>query len=102
MLMRELKTGDAAFIPDIVLTGVRRGGVSNLPEQTLNSLIEIRRAQRLHGIKIPSFNWLMAVMRVYIRLLLWRLLGERTTRKVLDLGRRMIGLPAVWSVEKDL
>jgi len=52
--------------------------------------------------KIPSFNWLMAIMLAYIRLLLWRLLGERTTRKVLDLGRRMIGLPAVWSVEKDL
>ena len=102
MLMREFKSGDATFFPEIILTGVRLGGVSNLPEKTLNSLIEIRRAQRLHGIKIPSFNWLMAVMRVYIRFLLWHLLGERVTRKALDLGRRMMGLPAIWSVEKDL
>jgi glycosyltransferase involved in cell wall biosynthesis len=102
LLLRELKSGEAKFIPEIILTGVRQGGVSNLPEQTLNSLSEVRRAQRLNGLRNPSFSWLIAVIRVHIRSLLWWLLGEKTARKMLDLGRRLIGLKEVWSVAKDL
>ena len=100
MLLRELKTGDAVFIPNIIVAGMRQGGISNRPEQTLNSLREVRRAQIMHGLKLPGGIWLMAVLRVYIRLLLWWVLGERATRQVLDLGRRIMGLPAVWVVDE--
>ena len=93
LLLRELKTGDASFIPDIIVTGVRQDGISNKPVQTLNSLHEVRRAQILNGLRTPGGIWLMAVLRVYIRLLLWRILGERATRKSLDFGRRIMGLP---------
>ena len=100
LLLRELKVGNAAFIPYIIVTGMRQGGVSNRPEQTLNSLREVRRAQIMNGVTLPGSLWLLAVMRVYIRLLLWRVLGERVTRQVLDLGRRILKLPAVWTVDK--
>lgn len=97
LLLRELKTGDAAFIPGIIVTGMRQGGISSNPEQSLTILREVRRAQIMHGQKVPGIIWIMAVVRVYVRLLLWRVLGEKLTRKSLDLGRRMMGLPAYWT-----
>lgn len=96
-LLRELKTGDAAFIPDIIVAAMRQGGVSSNPKQSLILLWEVRRAQILHGLKLPGNLWLMALARVYIRLILWRILGEKLTRNTLDFGRRMMGLPAYWS-----
>ncbi|MDO9206070.1 MAG: glycosyltransferase family 2 protein [Methylotenera sp.] len=97
LLLRELKTGDAVFLPDIIVTGMRQGGISSNPEQSLTILREVRRAQVMHGQSVPSRVWLMAVVRVYIRLLLWGVLGEKRTRKALDFGRRIIGLPAYWT-----
>ncbi|NOU40007.1 MAG: glycosyltransferase [Methylotenera sp.] len=97
LLLRELKAGDAAFISDIIVTGMRQGGISSNPQQSLTILREVRRAQITHGQNLPSRIWLMAVVRVYIRLLLWRVLGEKRTRKALDVGRRIMGLPAYWT-----
>jgi glycosyltransferase involved in cell wall biosynthesis len=97
LLLRELKTGDAAFISDIIVTGMRQGGVSSNPKQSLRILWEVRFAQRKHGQMLPGWIWLFALVRVYIRLLLWKILGESLTRKALDVGRRMMGLPAYWT-----
>lgn len=97
LLLRELKTGDAAFIPDIIVAGMRQGGISSNPEQSLTMLRELRRAQITHGQVLPSRVWLLALVRVYLRLFLWKILGEKLTRKALDLGRSMIGLPAYWT-----
>ncbi len=97
LLLRELKTGDAAFIPNIIATGMRQGGISSKPEQSLTILREVRRAQKKHGQNLPGWLWLMALTRVYIRLLLWKVVGEKLTRKVLDFGRHMMGLPAYWT-----
>ena len=96
LLLRELKTGEAAFIPGIVVTGMRQGGISSNPEHSLTLLHEVRRAQVTHGQNLPGRIWLMAVVRVYIRLLLWRVFGEKLTRKALDVGRYIMGLPAYW------
>lgn len=97
LLLRELKTGDAWFIPDLITTGMRQGGVSSDPENTLVTMREIRLAQRIHGQKIPGYQWLTAMARVYLRFWLWRLLGERLTKKALDTYRRMRGLEPYWT-----
>ena len=95
-LLRELKGGDAAFIP-LVIAGVRQGGVSCNSGNSLTLLKEVRRAQIKHGFYIPSFLWLLAVLRIVIRKSLWFMLGEIRARKLLDLGRRIYGLPAYWT-----
>ena len=100
LLLRELKTADAAYIPDIISVGMMQGGISSNPQNTLSQLYEVRRAQQKHGLKLPNFYWLMAVFRVYIRLLLWCLVGEKATRRALDMGRRMMGLPPHWTRTK--
>jgi len=97
MLLRELKSSDAAFIPDLVTVVMPQGGVSSTPENSLLQLREVRAAQRLQGLSRPGISWLMAMTRVYIRLFLWRVLGETTTRKLLDFGRHCMGLPSFWT-----
>lgn len=97
LLLRELKKGDAIFIPDLITTGMRQGGISSDPENTLVTMREFRLAQQMHGQRLPGLIWLAAMARVYVRLLLWRILGEGVTRKVLDLYRRMMGLPSYWT-----
>jgi|SRR5665647_1061263 len=96
-LLRELKTEDAFFIPGIVLTAMRQGGVSTDPTNTLLSLREVRSAQRKNGQRWPGWIWLMAFARAYSRLLLWSFFGEKTARRMLDAGRRLMGQPAYWT-----
>ena len=96
LLLRELKINDAAFIP-IVLTGVRQGGVSCNSKHSLKLLKEVRRAQIKHGFYIPSILWLIAVGKLIIRKTVWFALGESRARKLLDFGRRIMGLPKYWT-----
>lgn len=97
LLLRELKTGDAVFIPDLITVGMRQGGISSAPEKTLLSMGEMRRAQKMHGLNFPGWIWLIAMARVYARLLLWRLLGENSARRILDMQRRIMGLSPYWT-----
>lgn len=97
LLLRELKVADAAFIPDVTLAAMRQGGISNNPANTLQTMRELRRAQKMHGESQPGWMWLMAMTRIYVRLLLWSLIGERATRRLLDMGRRLMGQPAYWT-----
>lgn len=97
LLLRELKTNNAFFIPDIIMIGMRHGGLSSNPSNSIESMWDIRRAQRMHGLRFPGFFWIMAMARVYLRLILWNLIGEERTRKLLDLGRHIKGLPPYWT-----
>jgi glycosyltransferase involved in cell wall biosynthesis len=97
LLLRELKTGSAAYIPNLVLSGMRQGGVSSNPANSLVTMREIRRAQKMHGQRLPGWVWISAMVRVYLRLILWRLLGESMARRAIDIYRRMLGLPSYWT-----
>ena len=96
LLLRELKVGDAVLIP-IVIAGVRQGGVSCNSGHSLTLLKEVRRAQIMHGFYIPNALFLLAVSRLLIRKTVWYSLGESRARKLLDFGRRIIGLPEYWT-----
>jgi glycosyltransferase involved in cell wall biosynthesis len=97
LLLRELKVSNAVFIDHIILAGMRNGGISSNPKNSLALLREIRSAQTKNGLRWPGSIWMMAVLRTYIRLFLWRLLGEKQARKMLDIGRHLMGLPAYWT-----
>lgn len=98
LLLRELKSAEARFIPGIIMTAMRQGGgISSNPENSRVVLRESRRAQRKNGLRLPGRFWLMAVMRMHLRLLLWKILGEHRARKALDFGRRVMGLPPFWT-----
>ena len=97
MLLRELKHADALFTPNLIVAGVRQGGISSKPDSALRILSETRRAQRMHGQRLPPLFWMWSVIKVSLRLLLWHVFGERVARNALDLGRRMLDQPRHWT-----
>lgn len=97
LLLRELKFADAIFIPNMISIGMRQGGLSSTPSNALRSIMEARRAQKMHGFLIPGMFWILAIVRIYLRMLLWRTIGERRANIFLDLARKTYGLPAFWS-----
>lgn len=95
-LLRELKDHDALFVPETTVR-MRFGGVSARPEHFLEALREVRRAQRANGIGGPGPEWWLAWARASMRRLLVATLGEGGTRLLMDAGRRLRGLPPLWT-----
>jgi glycosyltransferase involved in cell wall biosynthesis len=98
LLLRELKTADACFVPNVVVSAMRQGGgISSTPGNAWVVLRETRQAQLKNGLYLPGIYWLLAVSRQSLRFALWHVLGERATRQALDIGRRLLGLPPFWT-----
>jgi hypothetical protein len=96
MLLRILIDGNAKFLGNAILVGMTHGGMSSDMPTSLLAYREVRRAQRIHGLRMPSAKWVFAISRVYIRIILWKILGETLTRKILDLGRKIRRVPPLW------
>jgi hypothetical protein len=86
-----------AYVPDLILSGMRQGGLSSDPANSLVTMREIRRAQKMHGQCLRGWVWMSAMARAYMHLMLWRLLDELITRRAIDICRRMMGLPSYWT-----
>jgi len=94
LLLRELVTGDAKFIPNIIVAGQRLGGISTDKNNNFQIILEVCRARRIHGL---AFQWgrvffqLKAVLRentiIYIRLVLVKVLGMRLAKRLLAARR---------------
>lgn len=101
LLLRELKTGEAAFMPNIITAAQRFGGVSTQPGINLRVLREAWRAQRIHGQWLPRGRLRTQLQHEYSQLLMQWLLRQavlgRVIRNVLDLRRRLKGLPPHWT-----
>jgi glycosyltransferase involved in cell wall biosynthesis len=95
-LLRELKNRDAMFV-DFVIAGMSIGGISSNPATSETMLFEMRRATRKNGRTFPGLPWFLAAFRHMLRRILWRILGERGARHLLDMGRRLMGKPAHWT-----
>lgn len=96
-LLRELKTLEPHYVPEIVLADMQYGGISSRPESTLTSLREMRAAHVKHGLPAYNPHYFAAVLKVRLRLVLWRVMGERAARRALDLGRRLLGKQPYWT-----
>ena len=95
-LLRELKNHDALFVPETTVH-MCFGGVSAQPWRFLESLREVRRAQRQNGVTGLRPEWWLAWARAWVRGMLVTLLGEFGTRRLMDIGRRLRGLPPIWT-----
>lgn len=97
-LLRELKRADASFIKNCIVAAMRVGGVGSDPSNGIRVMRETRRAARVHGMLVPGRYWVMAVMSIYFRAVLWAFLGDKQSRKLLDFARRVFkGKPAYWT-----
>lgn len=95
-LLRELGRGDATFVPGLVV-GMRMGGVSSDPKNSLRQLKEIWRIHQINGQKIPNRRLILGFVRLYLRRILWSVLGERLARQLLDLWRVLLRKPRYWT-----
>lgn len=97
MLLRELKDGEALFIPDLITVGFQHGGLSNSPRAMPAMLDELRKIYRKHGIVHP---WTRPYSKVSFKMALcaWsvRLVGEDGFRRTADAWRRLNGKRAIW------
>ena len=96
-LLRELRHSDAYFLSNLIVVGMQVGGVSSDPQQSLQQLFEVRKAQRANGFIFPSIKWLFSLSRVLVRVVSWSVLGESKTRKLLDIGRKIMRKPPYWT-----
>jgi glycosyltransferase involved in cell wall biosynthesis len=99
LLLRGFAAGNAkaVFIPDIITVGMRLGGLSSNPRNSLRVVQEMRRAQKKYEQRWADLIWVLAVVRICARLCLWGLMGEKAGKKGADLARRIKGLPNYWS-----
>ncbi len=98
MLLRALRGREARFLPGLVVSTMRAGGASQDPARAWTVLAETYRARRIHVSRWPGARWLAAAARLALRRLLWRALGERSARRVLDGLRRLGGRPPYWTL----
>jgi glycosyltransferase involved in cell wall biosynthesis len=97
MLLRELPAGGAIFVPDVVVAGMRQGGISTEPTGSLTMMREMRRAQVLRGYRKPGRYWLSAYAKSALRVWMWRLLGRRLAPYAFDFLRLLAGKPRYWT-----
>jgi glycosyltransferase involved in cell wall biosynthesis len=85
LLLRELKIGDATFVPNIVVAGQRLGGISTQSMNSLRTKKEVWRAQKMHGLPLRWRAVVRGTLNACFEWILWKVLGEQSTRKLLKL-----------------
>ena len=89
LLLRELKTGRAGFVPDVIIANMQIGGMSNDPTYSIYSLQEFARARKDNGIQSIPFLWSWNYLKANARYLLSFLLGQKKANKVANIYRRL-------------
>jgi GT2 family glycosyltransferase len=73
------------------------GGLSS--HNPLRNVLEMRRAQRVHGVRGLRLAWWAAAARAVSRSVVQRLVGGATACRLADIARRLRGLAPVWTIE---
>lgn len=99
LLLRELRSRQARFVPDLTVVAMEVGGMSSDPANSLVNLKENLRAQRKWGTAgaFPGLPLLAAWLRVLVRIALVRTFGIGRVARWLDRGRALLGKEAYWS-----
>lgn len=99
LLLRELRTRQAHFVPDLTVVAMEIGGMSSDPTNSLINLRENWRAQKKWGVAgwFPGRPLLAAWVRVLIRSALVRTFGIERVARWLDAGRRLMGKEPYWT-----
>lgn len=97
-MVRALRGREARYLPDVTVSAMRAGGASLDPSKTWTVLAETYRARCLNVSSLPAPLWLWAAVKVALRTMMLRVLGERLGRRCLDAMRRAAGRPPYWTI----
>jgi glycosyltransferase involved in cell wall biosynthesis len=97
LLLRELKSNRARFVPEVVVTGMRLGGMSNTPSSALLQIQDVARARHKHDVKgfSPSLFWRRS--RSLLRTRVTGLIGAKASNLLIDLYRVCTGKRRKWT-----
>jgi glycosyltransferase involved in cell wall biosynthesis len=76
LMLRYLINNDAIFIPDVIVSAMQSGGMSNVPRNAIRGLREQARARRKNNISRNSIKYYRALIGAYGKLILVKLLGN--------------------------
>jgi glycosyltransferase involved in cell wall biosynthesis len=97
LLLRELKSRDARFVPGVISVGQRLGGVSSVAPHQLLNIQEVVKARRKNGIRSFSPPLFRRRFRALVRSQVSRLVGARTTDVLVDFYRVCTGKRRKWT-----
>lgn len=85
-LLRELKTGDALYVPAVTV-GMKLGGKTTSPEYFLQLHQETRLALAMHGLAPPRLLWAYWTACAWLYRRLRAMVGDRMARRLADIYR---------------
>lgn len=101
LLLCELRTGEALFVPGIIVVAFQYGGMTNSPETIVKLTEELKRLRQKHGIRYGLTNGFTKVsLKMAICALVVRRFGPQTFTTVSNAFRRLRGRPEVWGSEQ--
>ena len=77
LMFRYLMNNDAIFVPNVIVSAMQSGGMSNTPSNAIKTLQEFARARRKNNISQDSMNYYRAIYGAYVKLILAKLLGSK-------------------------
>ena len=86
LLLRELKSGDALYVPEVTV-GMALGGKTSSPEHFFALHREIARALAMHGLAPPRLRWAFWTASAWCYDRVRALFGDRAARRLADLYR---------------
>jgi glycosyltransferase involved in cell wall biosynthesis len=102
LLMRVLSHSTPLYLPNIHVTYMQQGGISNRPSSAIVGLQEIKRALKKNGLSQINLSLNLAFIKIYMRTFMWGLFGKRVTDFLLDFARRVSGKKSYWSKIKKV
>ena len=90
-LLRELKSCDALFMPDLVVTNTTVGGLSSTPGLTLIARREDAMARRINGLYPYPLGWWAGYVKAQVYRLISLVVGKDAAISVRNVHRRIVG-----------
>ena len=91
LLLRELKTRDALFAPDIVVAGMQYGGLGSNPKNSILILKEIAYSRKTHSVRGIAPLWHWNYLKANFANCLSIFISENNYRTARNLYRRLTG-----------
>jgi glycosyltransferase involved in cell wall biosynthesis len=96
LLLGELPERPPVFLDRVVLD-MGFGGMSSRPGTIVVALREVARARHSHGLRATPLRLRVALAVAWIGSLVYRLLGDRSYRRLADFYRLLRGRPKIWT-----
>lgn len=84
LMLRYLMNNDPIFVPDVVVSAMQSGGMSNTPSNAIRTLREFARARRKNNVSQDSIGYYRAVIGAYGKLILVKLLGKEWAARCIE------------------